>query len=67
MDSQQLIQALHEAQRQAGSQPCRVVISSMIASHKTPPRGITVAYDPAPKAAAIGEHHKPTITILSIQ
>lgn len=67
MDSQQLISALCEAQHKAGRQPCRIVIRSRIASHKTPPRGITVTYDPAPPAASIGEAHRPTITIESIE
>lgn len=68
MDSQQLISALHEAQRQAGRQPCRVVITARKAKRALECRGaIQVGFDPAPPAAGLGEHHKPTITITSIE
>lgn len=68
MDSQQLINALHDAQRKAGRQPCRVVIQSRRAKRALECRGaIHVGYDPAPPAAGLGECHKPTITITSIE
>lgn len=67
MDSQQLINALHEAQLQAGKQPCRVVITTRKAKRALECHGaILVSYDPAPRSASIGEHYKPTITITSI-
>ncbi len=67
MDSQQLINALHEAQRQAGRQPCRIVIETRKSKRALECHGaILVSYDPAPPSATFGEHYKPTITITRI-
>lgn len=66
MDSQQLINALIEAQRQAGNKPCLLNIHARSLSRTSGPRGIRVIFDPAPPTGIATVHARPTIYIRAV-
>lgn len=61
MDSQQLISALHEAQRALGGKACRVRIENL--SNRSPRGLIRVRHDAAPPGDIPGFVRKPEIIL----